>query len=526
MNTKYDMDDLNHLMQQGVVHHQGGRPQEAAACFRKVLSQKPDHADALLLLGILAYQAGDAAQARDMIGRAIALRPDNATYHYNLALALGALGQRTEAVAAYYRALQLKPAYPEAHNNLGIILHEDGRLLEAADHYRAAVSLKPDFAAAHLHLGHVLNHLGRLDEALAAYREALKLQPHNTEAYRFLVWHRRYTERDADVEAMENLWSSPQLDSAQRMHLAFALGKVCEDLGEFDRAFKYFSEGNRLKRASFRYDLARDAQDSAQLAEAMSADFFAARSDWGSTDTTPIVIVGMPRSGTTLVEQILASHPEVAGGGELSDLKQIIVADLRTRQLHSLINGITTLDAGSAARLGNDYVARLRRHAEANVAHVTDKMPGNFLFVGLLRIVLPRARVIHCRRDPLDTCWSIYKHLFTGHQPFAYDLEELGRFYRLYQRLMAHWASVLPGYVLEFDYESLVRDQEGATRQLLDFCGLPWDDGCLDFHRTARGVRTASLAQVRKPVYKSSIGAWRRYADHLGPLVAALTDGA
>ena len=160
------------------------------------------------------------------------------------------------------------------------------------------------------------------------------------------------------------------------------------------------------------------------------------------------------------------------------------------------------------------------------MAHVTDKMPGNFLFVGLLRIVLPRARVIHCRRDPLDTCWSIYKHLFTGHQPFAYDLEELGRFYRLYQRLMAHWAAVLPGYVLEFDYESLVHNQEDATRKLLDFCGLPWDDSCMDFHRTVRGVRTASLAQVRKPVYKSSIGAWRRYADHLGPLVSALTDGA
>jgi len=519
-------DELEQIIQQGIAHQRAGRPTQAAEAFHDVLARDPDHTDALLLLGILAHEAGRNTQAEELISRAVSIAPDNAVYHYNLALVRTTLGRRDEACDSYRRALQLKPDYPEAHNNLGILLHEAGRLLEAAEHYRTAVALRPDYVTAHLHLGHILNHLGSLAEAEAAYRQVLKLQPDHTEAYRLLVWHRRYTERDADVEAMENLWSSPRLDSMSRMHLAFALGKVCEDLGEFDRAFEYFSQGNQLKRASFRYDVARDEHDAARLMEAMSAEFFAKRRDWGSTDATPVIIVGMPRSGTTLVEQILASHSEVAGGGELSDLKQVIAADLRSRQLRNLIDGITTLDAGSAMRLGDHYVARLKQHTGTNVAHVTDKMPGNFLFVGLLRITLPRARVIHCRRDPLDTCWSIYKHLFTGHQPFAYDLEELGRFYRLYQRLMAHWAAVLPGYVLEFDYESLVHNQEDATRKLLDFCNLPWDDNCLDFHRTVRGVRTASLAQVRKPVYKSSIGAWRRYADHLGALVSALTDGA
>lgn len=518
-------DNLDRLLHQGVAYQRAGQATQAEEVFREVLARDPKHADALLLLGLLVYGSGRPAQADELISRAISVNPDNPVFHYNLALVRTTLGRREQACDAYRRAIQLRPDYPEAHNNLGILLHEAGRLNEATEHYRSAVALRPDYVSAHLHLGHVLNHLGALTDAEAAYRQVLRLQPDHAEVYRFLVWHRRYTERDADVEAMERLWSAAHLDSTSRMHLAFALGKVSEDLGDFERAFDYFSEGNRLKRASFRYDLARDELDAARLMELMSADFFAARGDWGSADATPIVIVGMPRSGTTLVEQILASHPKVAGGGELSDLRQVIAADLRSRQLHNLIDGIATLDSTSAAHLGDAYAAKLKRHSESDAAHVTDKMPGNFLFVGLLRVMLPRARVIHCRRDPLDTCWSIYKHLFTGHQPFAYDLEELGRFYRLYRKVMAHWAEVLPGYVLEFDYESLVHDQEGATRQLLDFCGLSWDDRCLDFHHTARGVRTASLAQVRKPVYKSSIGAWKRYADRLGPLIAALGDG-
>ena len=505
------------------IHRLQGRIEEAVAGYRATLRLQPNIPEAHNNLGELLREQGDYTQAEQHFRRAVEFNPKFVPAYLNLANTQRQQEDYAAARATLDRALAIAANDADVYMTYGNVAKDEGAHEEALGHFERAVALRPDYAQAHFNCAVTLQELGRLDEARTAFREALKFKPDYGEAYRQLAWGRaRDPERTADVAAMERLWNAPETEEEDRMHLAFGLGKVAEDTGDFDDAFRYFSAGNRFKRARIRYDISRDTDRTERLMAVFNADFFAARGDWGCMDATPIVIVGMPRSGTSLAEQILASHPRVAGAGELRDLERVVKRTLPGLRRDNFPEGALGLDRDAFAKLGEAYVERLRAHGGPDVAHVTDKMPGNFALLGMLRVMLPRAHVIHCRRNALDTCWSIYKQFFGEGQRFAYDLEELGRYHRLYQRLMAHWATVLPGYMLEFDYESVIADLEGATRRLLEFCGLEWDDRCLDFHRTERVVKTASVAQVRRPVYSSSVGIGEKYAAHLGPLIKAL----
>jgi len=505
-----------------VLQESVGRHEAALESHQRALALQASRADFHVAFGntlraVRSYDAADAAY-----GAALRIDPNNAVAYHARGRMQYERGDLDAARTAFMHAARLRPGDAAIHLDLGVVARELGEHKAALAHYNRALEITPDDARAHYYRGVALQELGQLTEARAAYRAALERKPDYTEVFRALVWHQRYGERDVEVESMERLWKRQQLDDERRIPLAFALGKVCEDLGEYDAAFRYFETGNRLKRATYRYDVAEEATYVERLMAVFDAQFFAARSDWGCADTTPIVICGMPRSGTTLAEQILASHPEVAGVGEVQDLPNAVWRTLPALRRENFPEGARELARADFARLGEAYVERLRAHVGAKSARICDKLPGNFFQIGMLRVMLPHARVIHCRRNALDTCWSIYKQLFGGRQYFAYDLAELGHYYRIYQRLMAHWAAVLPGHLLEFDYEAVVDDQEAATRRLLEFCGLEWDPRCLAFHETDRAVKTASLSQVRRPVYGSSVGIAEKYAEHLAPLINAL----
>ena len=498
-----------------------GKLDEAVVCFRRALALKPDDAVAYNNLGSIFKDQGSLDEASACFQRALALEPDFAQAHYALGITLKAQGKPDEAIACFRRALSLQPDFAEALNDQGIILNDESKPDEAAACFRRALSLKPDFAEAHHNLGIVFGESGKLNDAGACFRKALLLKPDYARAYKNLSSIVRYAEIDDDVHAMEDLYNKEDLPDADRVDLGFALGKVYEDIGDYDRSFKFIREANSLKRKSYQYSIEDDHHLFARIKQTFSPEFFAAHHGSGNQDGTPIFIIGMPRSGTTLVEQILASHPLVFGAGELAVLE-------------TLGNGICTGGAAAQfpeclldqareafARMGSYYIEKIRKYSK-DAEHITDKLPNNFLRVGLIKTILPNAKIIHCKRNPMDTCFSIFKKDFTGIHGYANDMVELGRYYNLYQDLMAHWEKVLPGFIYTVRYEELISDQQNQTRNLLGYCGLPWDEACLAFHKTARRVSTVSLAQVRQPIYKDSVELWQRYEKQLEPLKKAI----
>jgi tetratricopeptide (TPR) repeat protein len=497
---------------------------EAVAACRQAIRIRRDYAEAHSLLGVLLCRQGKLDEAIAAHRHAIRAKPDYAEAHSNLGIALRLQDKFDEAVAAFKVAIGLRPGDADFHANLGRALHEQNEVEAAIAAFRRAVTLRPDFAEAHNNLGLALRALGRLSEGRAALEEAVRLAPRNATYRRCLGEIARFVAGDARLAAMEMMArDSASLSVDERIDLHFALGKAYEDLGRHAEAFHQWADGNALKRRHIAYDEAQTLEALERIRTAFTSDMLRGRSNVGQPSAVPIFIVGMPRSGTTLIEQILASHPQVFAGGELPHLT-------------TAVNGIRTMVDGSVGLsqlglsladtdirdLGARYLAQTRRLAPS-AARITDKMPANFKFVGLIHLALPNASIIHAVRDPVDTCLSCFSKLFSNGQNHTYNLAELGRYYRGYQALMLHWRRVLPrDRILDVRYEDVVSNLEGQARRLLAHCGLDWDPRCLDFYRTERVVRTASATQVRQPIYDSSIGRWQMHKPFLGPLLVEL----
>jgi Flp pilus assembly protein TadD len=532
-----------------------GKLDEAAASYRRALTARPDYAEAHNNLGIALAEQGKLADAVAAYQRALAIKPDSArTYnnlgnalrglgrfddaaasyrralalksdyaeaHNNLGTALAELGKLDDAAASYRRALALKPDFPEAHNNLGIALRNLGKPDEAALCYQRALALKSDYAEAHNNLGITLRHLGKLDKARHASERAIELAPGIARYYFNLIDVTRVAAGDRHLAALEALTRDKPLPSKDQTRLHFAFAKAYSDLNEPERAFRHLVEGNALKRRETTYDEAAQLGLFDRIREVFTPELMRNKRNLGDPSAVPIFILGMPRSGSTLVEQVLASHPAVFGAGELLDIARLIAGlNGPDRVLYPEI--VPVLSGQRLRQLGTDYLKAIGA-AAPGAKRITDKMPVNFCFAGLIHLALPNARIIHTRRDPLDTCFSCFFNLFGGDQPFAYDLRELGRYYRAYEALIEHWRRVLPeGAMLDVQYEDVVADLEGQARRLVASCGLEWDDACLDFHKTQRPVATVSSAQVRQPIYRSSVGRWRPYEKLLQPLIDEL----
>jgi tetratricopeptide (TPR) repeat protein len=376
---------------------------------------------------------------------------------------------------------------------------------------------------AYSNLGNALLGLGELDLARQAYEKAVDLAPRSGRYYRALLMTKRVAPGDKHLAAMEQLAADmPSLHPVEQAELHFALGKAYADLGQHERSFAHLLDGNAIKRRELVYDETRALNSLYRVRDVFTPDLLNTRRNAGVPSEVPIFIVGMARSGTTLMEQILASHPKVFGAGERQDFPDLATGVQSPGDPRIFPEVVEALSNRELHRLGETYLNAIVPLAP-EAARITDKMPGNFAFAGLIHLALPNARIIHMRRDPIDTCLSCFSILFTKGQPHTYDLAELGRYYRAYEALMAHWRRVLPaGVMLEIHYEDLVANLEGRTREALTFCGLDWDDNCLAFHTTRRSIRTASAGQARRPVYDTSIGRWRPYEAFLQPLIREL----
>lgn len=528
--TSYDAalarapDYLEALNNRGALLQDLGRLEEALAAFDRAVALKPDYADALNNRGNVLKGLGRLDEALASYDAALAAQPRLVEALCNRGFLEWTLGRCAQAVESYDAALAIDPGQVEAWNVRAIALTALNRPLDALHSYDAALALNPDYADALGNKGMLMAELGLLDEARAVLERAIDLEPTRVRAYYNLTLCRKMLAGEPRVQAMEAMARGEAAYGADdRIYLHYALANAYADAGDRGASFEQLRLGAALKRDQIAYDEAEALEALEQVRTAYPARRLRAGEGGGYPSPRAVFIVGMPRSGSTLVEQILASHPQVFATGE-SDLLARTVAGLsvEARALLASPDAPAEATAQLFRAVGETYSQTMALVAP-DAARVTDKALENFRQLGLIHLALPNAQIIHTRREPIDTCLSCFQKLFGGDLPYSYDLGELGRYYRAYEALMAHWRAALPsGVMLELDYEDTTADLEGVARRIIAHCGLDWDDRCLDFHTTDRWVHTASAAQVREPVYRSSVGKWRAYEPWLGPLIEAL----
>lgn len=473
-----------------------GRLDEAAACHQRALLLKPECAEACSNLGNVRQKQHRLPEAVALYERALAIQPDYVEAHSNLGIALLEQDKIDEAIAQFERALVLKPDFV-AHNNLGTALYRQDRTEEATAHFESALLLKPDYASAYNNLGNIFKEDGRFDDALAYFERAIALKPDYAEAHLNRTAMKTFRQGDADLAALEALASSHRLGDDKALYVHFALAKALEDVGDYLRAFEHLRQGNSLKRRQIAYEEASELKLFQRISAVFDQSLFDRFRGEGDPSPVPIFVLGMPRSGSTLIEQILAGHPQIHAAGELTALEKMAANGEFNCSDPPLPfpESIPALDGVTLRGLGRSYLSRLANLPKGHVRMV-DKLPGNFLRIGLIRLILPNARIVHVMRNLLDTCVSCYSKLFTNGLYFSYDLAELGRYCRSYMELMAHWRSILPdGAMLEIAYEDVVNDLEGQARRLIEYCGLPWEDRCISFHKIAGGSKPPVLSR-------------------------------
>ncbi len=503
----------------GIALKDLGRPEDAITHYKQALVIMPNYAEAHSSLGNVLQELGRTEEAITHHKQALAIRPDYAEAHSNLGNALKELGRPEDAITHYRQAIAIKPDFAMAHYNLGIALDELSRPEDAIAHYEQALAINPDYAEAHNNLGNALDELGRQEDAIAHYEQALAIKPDYAEAHRNLT---KIKPKQEQVSIIEKLLNRPSLSETDAIHYHFALGNIYSDVKTFNKAFEHYDKANILKRKAIIYDSQKYTAYVDRLIEAYSKGYFQKITACGSDSELPVFIVGMPRSGTTLVEQIISSHPQVYGAGELASFERFEEAIAKQFKASDpypecmpLCNESITL------KFSKKYLEELRNYSH-DAKRITDKMPVNFTRIGLIKTLFPKARIIHCQRNALDTCTSNFLNYFAVGNEYSFDLSELGQYYLDYERLMAHWGSLFPSEILGVQYEELVMNQEKISRQLIEYIRLEWDDRCLDFHKNKRAVNTFSSMQVRQPIYTHSMNRWKHYEKQLAPLIAIL----
>ena len=500
-----------------------GQLDEALQSYNKAILLKPDFAEAYSNRGNILGLVGELDEALKSYDKAIKLKPDYAEAYSNYGSVLEKTGRFNEAIQSYDKAIELKPDLVEAYSNKGNVLGQLGKLDEALESYDKAILLRPDFVEAYSNRGKMLDEIGQVEGALKSYERAIQLKPDYTDAHRSLTTLKTYNPENPHIQVMEKLLSNSVLSKRDRMHLYFGLAKVYDDLGECEDSFGYLEKANSLRHQELNYNIDSDKRLFVRIKEVLNSNSLAtiAASD-SDTNIQPLFIIGMPRSGTSLVEQILASHSKVHGAGELETMATLAFPIIFGKPTEDFNQGNVTLSSEKIESLRTDYLKTLTS-LNVRKSIFTDKMPSNFRFVGLILSAFPKSKIIHIKRDPVATCWSNYKHFFSVKgNGYAYDMVNLAEFYNLYSDLMAFWREQFPKRIYELDYEILTENQEEQSRKLLEFCKLEWEKQCLYFYKTKRAVRTASSAQVRQKMYKGSSEAWKKYESYLEPLINGL----
>jgi len=493
-----------------------GEREAAIASFGRAVTLQPDDAEALIYLGATLRDLGRRREAAELLARAIELDPGRAESHYNLGLVLFEFRRIDEALQSFSRAVELRPAYREAHVSLGTALRLRRRNGDAEQCAQAALTIDPNYVDALCLLGELRADRGEFAAAEELFQRAVTINPDFPSAYGSIATHRKMTSADAGWLAGVEALLGKRLPLADEISLHYALGKYFDDVRQYHDAFGHYRQANELtKRYGGVYDQRKLTQRVDEILSRFDAPFVRQRHDRGSTSELPVFVIGMPRSGTSLTEQILASHPAVFGAGEVT---------FWNAAFRAYSESVRGRDGGEdfMPTLARDYLDRLTAFS-GTALRVVDKMPANFMYAGLIHCVFPRAKIIHVKRHPIDTCLSIYFQNFFNMGSYANDLDSLADYYRQYMRITHHWRNVLPETaLLEVPYEALIEDQEGWTRRMLEFINLPWDPRCLDFHETNRVVITASKWQVRQKIHSSSAGRWKNYERFVGPLAALL----
>ena len=516
----FELSPERRLMALAAEHQKEGRIEEAERIYRRVLRKNPGNVDALRLLALLASRADRPDDAETLLQRAIEIAPDFLLAHLDLGRLLKEQDRYEEALECFDRVITLEPAQPQAHFLRAATLARASFTQESIDAYRSCLAVRPGHVGALLGLGHVLKAMGDYDGAVASYQACMREAPDFGETYWSLANLKTYRFDDATVSVMEKTATASGANVQSVVNFQFALGKAYEDRGDYERAWDHYRRGNETQRAQVKYDPVQTAVMNDRILASFDAALFQRLRGAGDPDPAPIFILGLPRSGSTLLEQILATHTQVEGTSELPYVGRLATSlNLNRPDGVNYPEAVRELGPANLAAMGSDYLARSRMHRRSGASRFIDKMPNNFPNLGLIALMLPNAKIIDARRHPLDACLSNYRQLFAKGQNFTYDLTEIGEYYLEYQRLMDHWHDVLPGRVLTVQYEEVVADFEPQVRRLLDFCGLPWEDACLRFYESERPVRTPSAEQVRQPIYDRSVGYFQHYERHLAELI-------
>jgi len=529
--------------------YSNGHIQEAIAKIQTLNQQYPNTPVLFNILGACYKSLGQLEDASKMFENAFTLQPKYAEAHFNHGVVLRAMGEPVLASESYKNAIVLLPNYPDAHNNLGNVFRDLDRLEEAIESYEWAVAYRPEFAEAYNNLGIVQSDMGQLNLSLKSYEKAisinpdyvdalfnqaitnkqlgnkslsiktfekvLELSPDNASTYRNLSEVKHYEKNDQQIAKMEQLISKKNLSQSDSISLNLALSKVYEDLGDRDKQFKFLKKGNDQRKKELNYSIDQSLKLHLSIKEFFKSPLTPVKkSSYSASKFRPVFIVGMPRSGTSLVEQIVSSHHEVHGAGELEYFSPILSP--------ILTKGSAVMTEKDILSIRDQYLSKVSS-LQFKQGIMTDKMPANFRHIGFILSAFPEAKIIHLKRDARATCWSIYKYYFDSKgNGYSFDQEDLAKYYGLYSEMMAFWHELFPNKIYDISYEDLTTNQEEETRKLLEYCDLDWDENCLNFHKNERAVKTASALQVREKMYQGSSEAWKKYEPYLQPLIKGL----
>ena len=501
-----------------------GKLLRAEDICRQFLKKIPHNVEAMRLLADIGMRLGILEDAEFLLASANRLAPDNIRVHIDYIQALRKRQQHSAALEQARSLLQSEPNNPQFQSIFAVQCMQSGDFDEALQTFEKILKALPNDPITLTSMGHALKTKGDSNRAIESYRNAIAAYPKHGEAFFSLANLKTYRFNDEEMDHMLGLQKDGNLGFMERVHVCFALGKAFEDRGDAQQSFACYAQGNRMKKSQSQYDADQVSKELALQQQHVSAALLKERQGWGFDTHDPIFIVGMPRAGSTLIEQILSSHSQVDGTLELPNILSLS-QKLRRHPIDGAAPGypqiLELLTQEELTRFGQEFIKDTRSHRQG-AAFFIDKMPNNFRHIGLIKMILPEAKIIDARRNPMDCCFSGFKQLFAEGQEFSYSLEDIGQYYRDYIKLMEHWDEVLPGFVLRINNEDLIDDLEGQVRRMLEFCGLPFEQACLNFHDTQRNVRTPSSEQVRQPVNRAGVGQWKKYDTELGPLKQVL----
>ena len=482
----------------------------------QLIKNYPNYAAIHNILGLSLSEQNKISEAIDAFKKLIKIRPDYFLAYNNLGNVYLKNNEKYNAEKNYIKAIEVNPKCSLALNNLGKLYKDMKKFNEAEKCFIKAIKYSHDIYVLYNNLGVLYQNLGKFNEAKIEFNKALKINSEFSVVHYHLGMIDKYKQDDSRLKQMEKIILNPSLNIENKMYLNFAIGKAYDDIKNYDKAFSFYQKGNLYKRELLNYDINIDINLFNEIKEIFNTNIFKNLNNVGNQNTSPIFIVGMPRSGSTLVEQIISSHPKVFGADEINDLNNLVLKYFNKKKKIDFPKNLLNIDKSLFKNIGDEYILAIRKYSKLS-ENITDKALLNFRWIGLIKLMLPNAKIIHCKRNPKDNCVSIFKNNFSGRLDFSYDLKELVQYYNLYKNLMDYWHKILPGYIHDISYENLTQNQEHETRKLLNACNLNWNQKCLEFQKNKRPVLTASISQVRKPMYRTSIKSWEKYEKHFKP---------